>query len=67
MATKSIKAKYGKAAFIKFELLLGSTIGLVGPGRVRKTGLDIGRPYVYPSILIYAFDTSATPSGGTLQ
>jgi hypothetical protein len=58
LATKAIKAKYGKAVFIKFELLLGSTIGLVGAGRVRKTGKDIGRPYVYPSILIWVFDAS---------
>jgi hypothetical protein len=58
LATKAIKAKYGRNAFIKYELLLGSTIGLVGPGRVRKTGIDIGRPYVYPSILIYAVDAS---------
>lgn len=64
LAAKAVTAKYGRNAFIKFELMSGSTIGLVGPGRVRKTGKDINKPYVYPSILIYAFDTSATPSGG---
>lgn len=63
LAEKAIKAKYGRNAFIKYELMLGSTIGLTGEGRVRKTGADKGRPYVYPSILIYAFDTSATPEG----
>jgi hypothetical protein len=55
LATKAIKAKYGKSSFVKYELMLGSTIGLPG---TRKTGKDIGRAYVYPSILIYAFDTS---------
>ena len=62
LATKAVKAKWGRNAFIKYELLLGTTIGLTGVGRVRKTGKDIGRPYVYPSILIYAFDAS-TPTG----
>ena len=66
LATKAIKAKYGKNAFIKYELMLGSTIGLVGPGRVRKTGVDIGQPYVYPSILLYAVDASG-PTKGLLQ
>lgn len=61
IAAKAIKAKYGRNTFIKYELMLGSDLGLTG---VRKTGFDIGRPYVYPSILIYAFDTS-TPDKGT--
>lgn len=73
LATKAIKAKYGRNAFIKFELMSGSTIGLVGEGRVRLTGKDskenrskMGKSpmtYVYPSILIFAFDASATPGG----
>jgi hypothetical protein len=67
LATKAIKAKYGRNALIKYELMLGSTIGLTGPGRVRKTGIDIGRPYVYPSILIYAVDASGPTTGSLLQ
>lgn len=67
LSAKSIKAKYGRNAIIKFDLMLGSSLGLNGPGRVRKTGRDRGRPYVYPTILIYAVDASGPTTGSVLQ
>lgn len=75
LATKAVKAKYGRNVLVKNELILGSTIGLTGPGRERLTspkgrgGSELGgkgTTYVYPSILLYVFDSSM-PEGSTLQ
>lgn len=65
LATAAVRRKYGRNVSVKNELVLGSTMGLAGPGRVRKTGSKngaklggVGTPYVYPSILLYVFDSS---------
>lgn len=54
LAAKAIKRKYGKNSFIKYEPILGSHLGLTGAGREYMTGKTIGRPYLYPTILIYS-------------
>lgn len=74
VASRLIKRQWGRNAFIKFELMSGSSMGLTSEARRRQTGKDgsgalgkgKGRPYVYPSILIYAFETSG-PDKGTMQ
>lgn len=52
LALRSIKSKYKKNSFMKFEYLSGSVIGLTGQGRSFKRGQNKGRPYLYPSIII---------------
>jgi hypothetical protein len=60
LAFKAIQSKYKNNAFIRFRLVQGSDLGLVGPGRVYKTGKTKGRPYLYPSILISAVEAGMT-------
>lgn len=64
----AIKRKYKNNSFIKFEFVPGEELGLTGAGRVYKTGKTIGKPYLYPTILIYIVEAGITDSerGSTL-
>lgn len=54
LAIKAIKRKYKNNSFIAFRFVSGSDIaGLSGAGRSYKRGASKGRPYLYPSIIIY--------------
>jgi hypothetical protein len=60
LAYKAIQSKYKNNSFIRFRLVSGSDLGLVGAGRVYKTGKTRGKPYLYPSILISAVEAGIT-------
>lgn len=66
LALRAIRNKYKSNSLIKYELVLGSELGLTSPergsgvGRIRQTGRSKGRTYVYPSILIYLFESGIT-------
>ena len=66
LSTRAIKQKFKNNSFIKFELMQGSSIGLVGKGRTYgKRSLTPGRPYLYPTILIYLVEAGI--NDGKLQ
>lgn len=58
-----LRRKFKNNSLIKYEPVLGSKYGLLNPargsgvGRIRQTGRSAGRPYVYPSILIYVIES----------
>lgn len=54
LTSRSIISKYKRNASIRFMFITGAQMGLVGAGRVFKTGRkgSVGRTYLYPSILI---------------
>ena len=64
LAHRAVDRKYGKNAYVKFDLLTGNKINLTGPGTVYKTGASKGKSYLYPTILIGA---STTGLKGLLQ
>lgn len=67
LTAKTMEAKYGKNAFIKFSFLDGGQLdGLSGNNRTYKTDSGVqsrkGQPYFYPSIVVNVIGTAITNS-----
>lgn len=67
LASKNIKAKYGKNSFITFRLVPGNKLGITpdmnGNDGVYKRGHGSGRYYFYPTILISVVGEGLTKEG----
>ena len=71
LTANNVKRKYGKNTYITYELVSGDQIGLVDEPRSKGKkvyrsyvkGATPGKPYFYPSILVYFIESGLTGLG----